>query len=275
MSQSAGRKYQSWPFKKALFSFSPIPLHGLADYKSVTMATNKNKARFLLISLHFSFYWQKRNESFISSWSQKFARPAPPPLLLHDIVNCWKFKWKPLLISKMTPIWRRLTLFSFYLLIIWKQNDSGRIEVRGWLLDGVAIVFVVWLCCLTFFLSVENSRRRFTTESESDHCERKTEFVYYIVVSIGIIPSKSQCKSIKIKHILLVESRAWAAWCLFCLKSMYIFPVFRFVDWQRRVKRTPPFVYWLAYIPANCSIDEKLPFIIVYSCFWLYFIWDT
>ncbi len=70
------------------------------------------------------------------------------------------------------------------------------------------------LCCmtlfglLTFFLSVENSRRRFTTESESDHCERKTEFVYYIVVSIGIIPSTSQCKSIKIKHILLVESRA-------------------------------------------------------------------
>jgi hypothetical protein len=48
---------------------------------------------------------------------------------------------------------------------------------------------------LTFFLSVENSRRRFTTESESDHCERKTEFVFIWQCQLGLFRRHCNVKS--------------------------------------------------------------------------------
>ena len=90
--------------------------------------------------------------------------------------------------------------------------------------------FMTLFGLLTFFLSVENSRRRFTTESESDHCERKTEFVFIWQCQLGLFRRHCNVKSIKIKHILLVDSRARVVWCLLSLQSMYIFPEFCFVD---------------------------------------------
>ena len=98
---------------------------------------------------------------------------------------------------------------------------------------------------------------------------------FHIAVSIGIIPSTLQCKSIKIKHILLIDSRARVVWCLLCLRSIYIpWILFRWLT-KASKENAPLFVYWLAYTLANCFNDEKLPFLIVYSCFWLYFICDT
>jgi hypothetical protein len=47
---------------------------------------------------------------------------------------------------------------------------------------------------------------------------------------LGLFRRHCNVKSIKIKHILLVDSRARVVWCLLCLKSMYIFPEFCFVD---------------------------------------------
>ena len=147
----------------------------------------------------------------------------------------------------------------FILLIVEKLREN-RCWYLGWLLDGVGYTFPIsfthffenrmtmaesrmtprWrghcFCCmtlfglLTFFLSVENSRRHFTTESESDHCERKTEFVFMWQCQLGLLRRHCNIKSIKIKHILLVDGRARVVWCLLCLKSMYIFPEFCFVD---------------------------------------------
>ena len=68
-------------FNKSPYSYLPALL------QTPTRNDNNQKPRFLLISLHLSLQWQKRNESFISSWSQKFARVAPPPFLLHAMVD--------------------------------------------------------------------------------------------------------------------------------------------------------------------------------------------
>ena len=67
---------------------------------------------------------------------------------------------------------------------------------------------------------------------------------FHIAVSIGIIPSTLQCKSIKIKHILLIDSRARVVWCLLCLRSIYIPRIlFRWLTKARKENAPPPFLF--------------------------------
>ena len=98
---------------------------------------------------------------------------------------------------------------------------------------------------------------------------------FHIAVSIGIIPSTLQCKSIKIKHILLIDSRARVVWCLLCLRSIYIsWILFRWLT-KARKENAPPFCLLPRLYSGELFNGEKLPFEIVYCCFWLYFICDT
>ena len=71
------------PVFKSLFSyFKPAPTHN---------DSNQRKPRFSHISLLSRIWWQTKERILplrqISSSPQKFARPSPPPFLLHVFAN--------------------------------------------------------------------------------------------------------------------------------------------------------------------------------------------
>jgi hypothetical protein len=85
----------------------------------------------------------------------------------------------------MTPRWRGhcfccMTLFGLLTFLLSVKNSRRRFTTES---ESDHCERRTEFCLLTFFLSFENSPRRFTTESESDHCERKTEFVSYSSVN--------------------------------------------------------------------------------------------